>query len=355
MHTEDIRGMLDLMTQGAFCVEDNIITCVNRAAAARLITQGSCVTELLHTGKEEYAEFTQGCLYLTLCVGGSHCGASVTRLRNADIFVLEQDADHAELQAMALAARELRNPLSSIMTIADNLFPMADRNADPEMRLQMAQINRGLFQMLRVIGNMSDAARYSCETPSRQEVRDVTALMDDIFRSAAELIRHGGLELTYKGPEKSVYCLVDAEKLERAVYNILSNAMKFTPKGGAIDAKMVLHGSKLRLSVQDTGSGISPELRSSVHSRFLRQPGLEDGRFGIGLGMVLIRATASAHGGTVLIDQSADCGTRITMTLDVRRTVGNTLSSGILKVDYAGERDHGLIELSDVLPPEAFH
>ena len=355
MHTEDIRGMLDLMTQGAFCVKDNMITCVNQAAAARLITQGSSIIDLLHTGKEEYAEFTQGCLYLTLCVGGAHCGASVTRLRDADIFVLEQDADHAELQAMALAARELRNPLSSIMTIADNLFPMADQNADPELRSQMAQINRGLFQMLRVIGNMSDAVRYSCEPPARQEVRDVTTLMEDIFRSVAELIRHGGLELAYTGPGKPIYCLVDREKLERAVYNILSNAMKFTPRGGTIDAKMVLQGAKLRLSIQDSGSGIAPELRSNVHSRFLRQPGLEDGRFGIGLGMVLIRGTASAHGGTVLIDHPTDCGTRITMTLDVRRTGGNSLSSGILRVDYAGERDHGLIELSDVLPPEIYN
>lgn len=355
MHTEDIRGMLDLMTQAAFCVRDNTIICVNQAAAARLIAEGSRVSDLLYTGKEEYAEFTQGCLYLTLSVGAEHCGASVTRLQDADVFVLEQDADHTELQAMALAARELRSPLASIMTIADNLFPLADQSADEDLRRQMAQINRGLFQMLRVIGNMSDAARYAVETPSRQETRDVTALTEEIFRSAAELIRHGGLELTYQGPEKSVYCLVDAEKLERAIYNILSNAMKFTPKGGTIAAKMVLHGSKLRLSVQDNGSGIAQELRGSVHNRFLRQPGLEDGRFGIGLGMVLIRSTAAAHGGTVLIDHPADCGTRITMTLDIRRTGGNTLSSGILKVDYAGERDHGLIELSDVLPPEAFH
>ena len=354
MHTEDIRGMLELMTQAAFCVKNNRIICVNQPAAARLIEEGSCVSDLLFTGKEEYAEFTQGCLYLTLQIGAEHYGASVTRLQDADVFVLEQDADHAELQAMALAARELRNPLSSIMTIADNLFPVADRDADPEMRLQMAQINRGLFQMLRVIGNMSDAARYACETPSRQEVRDVTALTEEILRSAAELIRHGGLELTYTGPGKSVYCLVDAEKLERAIYNILSNAMKFTPRGGHIDAKMILQGSKLRLSVQDTGSGIAPELRGSVHSRFLRQPGLEDGRFGIGLGMVLIRSTASAHGGTVLIDHPTDSGTRITMTLDVRRTAGNSLSSSILKVDYTGERDHGLIELSDVLPPEIY-
>ena len=95
-------------------------------------------------------------------------------------------------------------------------------------------------------------------------------------------------------------------------------------------------------------------MRGNVFSGFLREPGIADGRFGIGLGMVLIRSTASAHGGTVLIDHPTDSGTRITMTLDIRRTAGNSLSSSILKVDYTGERDHGLIELSDVLPPEIY-
>jgi K+-sensing histidine kinase KdpD len=143
--------------------------------------------------------------------------------------------------------------------------------------------------------------------------------------------------------------------LERAVYNILSNAIKFTPKGGTIEAKLALKGSMLCLSVQDSGSGIPQELRDHVYTRFQRGPALEDGRFGIGLGMVLIRSTASAHGGTVLIDHPGQTGTRITMTMDVRRGTGNTLRSGLLRMDYAGEQDHSLIELSDILPPEAYN
>ena len=354
MHTEDIRGTLDLMVQGAFCVENNIITYTNQAAKTRLIAEGSAVSDLLLTGREEYRDFAGGCLYLTLSIGGHACGASVTKLWGADIFVLEQDADQSELQTMALAARELRNPLSSIMTIADSLFPVISQDAAPDVHHQIAQLNRGLFQMLRVIGNMSDAARYAADMPTRQEVRDITAMMEELFSKASSLIHHGGLTLTYCGPKESIYCSVDAEKLERAVYNILSNAMKFTPKGGTIDARLVLSGSKLRLSVQDSGSGIPQALRGSIHSRFQRSPGLEDGRFGIGLGMGLIRSTASAHGGTVLIDHPGETGTRITMTLDIRRNCETTLRSGILRVDYAGEQDHGLIELADVLPPEVY-
>lgn len=354
METGETIGMLDLMIQGAFSVQNQIITRVNQAAKARMIEEGIDISEIIKNGLEEYRDFSGGCLYLTLTVAGHPCGASVTRIDGADIFVLEQDADRAELQAMALAARELRAPLSSVMSIADQLFPMTTSTDEPEAQNQIAQINRGLFQMLRVISNMSDAVRYTSEVLCKKETRDIGAMLDEIFQRAAPLIGAGGIQLHYTGLKESVFCSVDPEKIERAVYNILSNAMKFTPKGGTIDARLTRRNKKLYLTVQDSGCGIADSLRGSIHTRFLREPVLEDGRFGIGLGMVLIRAAASIHGGTVLIDQPSGQGTRITMTMEIQQTHQNTVRSSILRVDYAGERDHGLIELSDCLPASLY-
>ena len=147
--------------------------------------------------------------------------------------------------------------------------------------------------------------------------------------------------------------LSDTQKLERMVFNILSNAIKFTPAGGNITAKLTRRGTRMYLSVCDTGSGIAENLRSSMFTRYNREPGLEDGRCGIGLGMVLIRSTAALHGGTVLVDRPDDCGTRITVSMAIRQG-DNALRSPRLRIDYAGERDHGLIELSDVLPAELY-
>ena len=106
----------------------------------------------------------------------------------------------------------------------------------------------------------------------------------------------------------------------------------------------------LHLQVLDSGSGIAQQIRSSIFHRYLRQPGIEDSRWGLGLGMVLIRSAAASHGGTVLIDSPTGAGTRVTMTLAIRQRTEAALRSPILRVDYAGERDHGLIELSDSLP-----
>ena len=104
------------------------------------------------------------------------------------------------------------------------------------------------------------------------------------------------------------------------------------------------------LQIQDSGSGIPDAIRGNLHSRYQRQPGIEDGRFGIGLGMVLIRSAATIHGGTVLVDQPQGGGTRITMTIAIRSNSSGNLRSNVLRVDYSGERDHGLMELSETLP-----
>lgn len=345
-------GMLDLMQQPAFCVQSSTIIKVNPAAAAFLIETGTNVQTLLHTGAEEYAEFRGGCLYLTLSIAGHNIGASVARMQEFDVFTLEQDETDAHLQAMALAARELREPLSNMMTIADKLFPTA-AGEDAKTQEQISRINRGLFQMLRIISNMSDASRYSTDTGVRQEIRDICAVLDEVFHRAAALTEHTSVTLNYIGYPESVYTLTDAQKLERMVFNILSNAIKFTPAGGTINAKLTRRGTKMYLSVSDSGSGIAENLRGSIFSRYTREPGVEDGRYGLGLGMVLIRSTAAAHGGTVLVDHPEGCGTRITVSFAIRQ--GDTmLRSPKLRIDYAGERDHGLIELSDVLPARLY-
>ncbi len=347
---KDQNELLDLMIQPAFSVVNGKICHINAAGSSQLLETGADIAELLDTGKEEYAALCDGTLYLNLRIGGNSCGASVRRMGDADIFVLEQDADQAELQAMALAARELRQPLSNVMTITDRLFPISGRDEDPALQEQVARINRGLYQMLRIIGNMSDAYRYSKDTGSGQQTRDVAALLEELFAGHRELIQHTQISLNFTAPKQPIYCLVDDEKLERAVSNILSNAVKFSRPGDKIDAALIRKGNLLYLTVRDSGSGIAPNLRANVYSRYLREPGIEDGRHGIGLGMVLIRSAATAHGGTVLIQQPEGTGTQITMTLQIRQSNDTLVRSPVHCIDYAGERDHKLIELSEALP-----
>ncbi|MBR3973683.1 MAG: HAMP domain-containing histidine kinase [Oscillospiraceae bacterium] len=350
----DALGLLDKITTPAFCVRNGMITNTNQAAAACMIEADTPIASILETGAEEYPQLNGGCLYLNLNIEGISLGASVVRMDDIHIFCVEQDADNRELQAMALASRELRKPLTSVMITAQKLFPMENADADPDVLDQITRLNRGLFQMLRVIENMSDANRYTAAGTTRQEVRDITAVIGEIFDKAATMVEHTGLTLEYKGYPEAILCLTDAEKLERAIFNIVSNAVKFTPAGGSIQAKLTRRDNKLYLTVTDSGSGIAEQLKGSIFSRYTRRPGLEDDRFGIGLGMVLIRSAAALHGGTVLVDHPRGKGTRITVSLAIRPGNPNQVSTPRQKIDYSGGWDHSLVELSDVLPTELY-
>ncbi len=350
----DALGMLDLMVRPGFCVKDNKITKCNAAALSLLLREGMEISSILATGQREYEEFSGGCLHLILDISGVRIGASVSRVGEQDVFLLDTDSEQSELQTMALAARELREPLSGIMAAADRLFPMSAAADDPVLREQTARLNRGLYQMLRIIGNMSDAGRYASPAADRLETVEITSLLQEIFDRAGELAAQVGLTLRFENLPYALYTLADREKLERAIMNILSNAMKFTAAGGTIEAKLTHRDSRLYLRITDSGEGIPDSIRGSIHRRWQRQPGIEDNRFGIGLGMVLIRSAAASHGGAVLIDQPEGSGTRITLTLAIRQDTSGAVRSPLLRIDYAGERDHGLVELAECLPPELY-
>lgn len=339
-------AMLDLMQQPAFCAENGVITHVNPAAGQYFLTPGTQAASLIAVGQTEYEEFRGGCLHLTMALGGSQVGVSVTKLDGLEIWLPESPTELASLRAMALAAVELRKPLSGAMSAIDQLFPAICASNDPAIQQQAAQINRRLFQMLRAISNMSDAAQYSGQEQCRMEYVEIAGFVEEILEKTATLAEKSGIHISYQLPRETIFTLADPEKLERAVYNLLSNAMKYTPAGGCVDVALTCRGKRLYLTVVDSGSD---RLAGDIYTRFQREPGLYDSRWGIGLGMVLVRSVASLHGGTVLMDRPDDHHNRITMSLAVNQPKDPQLRSPVLRIDYAGERDHGLLELSDVL------
>jgi len=346
--------MFSLILQPAFCVENGMIVRANQAAQQYLVEVGSPVKELFATGFEEYSNYQSGNLCLTLTIGKNTYEASVTRIGEQDVFILEQRAKSAELHAMSLAAKELREPLANIMAVADRLLPNIADQEDPRTLQQIGQLKQGIYQLLRLIGNMSDAHRYNNTTLTLKETFDVSAVFDELLSAAAILVSQTGRSLQFTGLNKSVYSFINRELLERAVYNLISNGIKFSEEGSVLKAKLARNGNRLYFSIEDNGNGIPPELRGTMFSRYLREPGIEDGRYGIGLGMVLVRAAATTHNGTVLVEQIPSGGTRVTMSLIITQSKDSVLGSHILTIDYAGEHDHGLIELSESLPVSSY-
>lgn len=344
---KDMLDLLDMMIQPVFCVKENTVLRANATAQQLLLYPGTDVRPLLETGAEEYAQFHGGCLYLTLNLLGQCIGASVRRMQDVDIFEVDSQWDSSALQAMAVASTALRGPLNTALASTASL---QDSLADSDSRKQLAQLNRSLYQMMRLLGNMSDAQQVS----SHMETIDIPDIFREIFEKAEGLLAHSGVTLSYQGMEESVYALADRQQLERAVLNILSNAVKFSPKGSRITASLIRRNHTLQLTVQDSGSGIAQDVMGNLFQRYLRQPGVEDSRFGLGLGIRMIHAAAVSHGGTLLITQGEDRGTRIVMTLAILQNTSGQLRGPVFQVDYSGGFDHALVELADCLPDELY-
>ena len=340
----DLPGWLNRCSCPGFAVKENIITHCNQAAEALLLTPGTDVRELLMTGSEEYAAFQTGCLYLKLKLSSKGWGASVSQEADHHIFLLDQEPEDANLRSLALAARELRSPLSNLMIAADAL--MRTPSEDPQTQEQLARLNRSLHQMHRLVNNMSDAGKSDLLTPVG--VHDWNRLIRDIFEKISTQLVNTNVLLTYEGLSQSVSGLANEGQMERAILNIVSNAMKFMPEGGTIHARLTRQQNMLHLSIRDSGSGIAENILSSVFTRYQRQPGIEDSRFGLGLGMVLIRSAAADHGGTVLIDRPEGKGTRITMTMAIRQDAG-LLKTPVIP-PLVNDSRQVLTELSDSLP-----
>lgn len=345
-----VGDLLKILDHPAFVVSDGKIIEANDAALQRQISIGTPVKPLLLTGKEAYAAFNDGRLHLRLNVADTVWDTSVTKVGNWDIFLMERSVSESELRILSLAAVQLRSPLSELLSLTDHLF--ANEGAqDSELS---AKLNRSLLSIQRLVANMADAPRYTDSKNYLMQTKNITAYLREMMEKSQVLLEKAGYKLSYIGPNEDIFVLLSAERLERAIYNLLSNAMKFAPIGSTVYVKLEKCGDMLMLTVTDEGKGLPEEGIGNIFTRYLREPGIEDSRTGMGLGMLYVCAAASAHGGTVLLRQPEGKGLSVTMTLSTKSNRTGMLHSDIFPIDYSGGRDHALLELSDVLPPDLY-
>jgi len=346
-HQIQTEELLKILDHPAFAVSDGKIVLANDAALQRQIEIGAELTTLLLTGREAYEAFTDGRLHLRLCVADVVWDAAVTKVSNMDIFLMEHTVNDTELRILSLAAMQLRGPLGELLSLTDSLDSQGDKET-------MAKLNRSLLSLQRFVGNMADALRYSNSSNCLMTSQNITAYLREILEKIAVLLEKSGYTLDYKLPNEDIIALVSTERLERAVYNLISNAIKFSPAGSTVWANLEKCGDLLMFTVTDESQGLPTDLSGNIFTRYLREPAIEDSRMGMGLGMLYVCAAASAHGGTVLLRQPEGKGLSVTMTLSTKARQLGTFRSDIFQVDYTGGQDHALLELADVLSPELY-
>lgn len=347
MDTSNHFSLLEMIEHPAFCVRHGIIIRANKAAKHKLFEVGENVMTFLPKDGAAYEAFTGGCLYLNITSAHVTCGASVTRIEDFDLFVL--DTEGAKLEAYALASLQLKMPLCNIVNILEELIV-----GDKQYEAQSGNLRQNVYQLSRIITNMADADWLRQDSNVRLEATEFAGLFWEIMEKMDTMVEAAGCHLEFQNLTEPVTGLADRDLLQRAISNILSNAIKFSPKGSVIRASLAQKEDHLYFSVTDPGD--AQEARCNVFTRYLRPAVIEDKRHGLGLGMAIVHAVATDHGGTVLVDSPENGGTRVTMSISLRMHGSSMVRTPVQLPgnDYAAGLDSTLLEFADVLPPTAF-
>ena len=218
------------------------------------------------------------------------------------------EADRRKTEFLAVLAHELRNPLAPIR---HGLQLMSTQAGNPETLTKIRDmLDRQVNQMARLVNDLLDVARI---TSGKVELRKQHAEIGDLIKGAVEtslpIMESSKHRLTVTLPDEPMTVYVDPERISQVVSNLLNNAAKYTPAGGAIELHVSHNGSEVIVAVTDNGIGIAPQSIGPVFDLF-RQVGqdFERSQGGLGIGLSLVRQLVELHGGTVSADSPGEGG-----------------------------------------------
>ncbi|MGM9692460.1 MAG: substrate-binding domain-containing protein [Alloprevotella sp.] len=238
---------------------------------------------------------------------------------------LEQ-ATQSKLVFFTNVSHDLRTPLTLIAEPVAQLASAPGLTPRQQTLARLAHKNVKIIS--RLINQILDFRKYEngkmtlnlAETNFSQAIADwVEAFSDSALRRDIRLTLRRGV-LQDARPDAPLTLSIDAEKIERVVFNLIANALKHTPDNGSISVTYAASGDTLTLQVADTGEGIDPREIGNIFDRFYQADRTHPR--GSGIGLALSKAFVEMHGGTIGVESTPGKGTVFTVTLPIRHSRG---------------------------------
>jgi two-component system sensor histidine kinase MprB len=238
-----------------------------------------------------------------ISVSGRDELASLARDFNAMLAALDE-SQQAQQQLIADASHELRTPLTAHRANIE-LLARPDLPVERRQRVLGAAV-RGIEELSTLVGDLIQAARDGRSVDAREPL-----VLDELVAAAVERARHRASGLRFESRLEPYRFVGARSRLERAVDNVLDNAIKWSPPGGTVDIRLV-DGT---LTVRDHGPGIDEADLPHVFDRFYRAAAAR-ALPGSGLGLAIVKQTVDDHGGAVTVTNADGAGALITLRFD---------------------------------------
>jgi len=235
---------------------------------------------------------------------------------NARLFSAAQEAVKARDDVLGTVAHDLGNPLSVISIVCRSLLNKGPDAFDPETRELIQGTYESSARMARLIDDLLDVSRIDAVgLQLQQEPLDAAAFLHDVARRVRPLAETKRISLRVEVDGELPQVSADGDRLAQVMWNLLGNAIKFTPEDGSVRISGADEADGVRVSVIDSGPGIPDEIRRTLFDRFARGRGK---RRGYGLGLAISRGIVEAHGGRIWADGRVGEGCAIHFTLPMR-------------------------------------
>jgi PAS domain S-box-containing protein len=210
-----------------------------------------------------------------------------------------READRRKDEFLAMLAHELRNPLAPMRNAVQILREARDDGGAARAATEM--LDRQVDQMVRLVEDLLDVSRI---TRGRIDLRKRRVELAAVARQAVEdsraLLASMGHTLELVAPPQAIPLQADAARLSQVIGNLLSNACKFTPRGGRIELRVEREGDQALVRVRDDGIGIAAEDLPRLFDLFVQvDTSLERSVGGLGIGLTLVKSLVELHGGSV--------------------------------------------------------
>jgi len=212
---------------------------------------------------------------------------------------------------------ELKNPLASLRSALDSL----DRVDDPKLQERLIEVAReDVVRLDRLIGDIGEAARTDAELARAAfELVDLGPLIEQLVSSWETRREKGDARIAFARPRRSSAAVLGrADRLARAINNVIDNAVSFSPPGGLVEIAATRVGDKVLIRIDDEGPGVPGDAREAIFNRFhsVRPESENFGRHS-GLGLAIARAIVEGHDGEIDVQDRDDApsGARFTISL----------------------------------------
>lgn len=216
---------------------------------------------------------------------------------------------------LGMVSHDLRDLLNGIVVSSQFLAQKLETHSDREkLLMETTRIERYGARMNRLIGDLVDVASIDAGKLAMQTAADdVASLVVEAVEALQITATARGVSLALQGVQEPCLVEFDHDRILQVLANLISNSIKFTPKGGSIGVHWARAGASLEFCVEDTGEGIPAAMLEAVFERFW-QVGKNDRR-GLGLGLYISRCIVEAHGGNIWAQSTPGQGTRMYFTL----------------------------------------